>query len=188
MTAGVYAIVNTVTGMTYIGSSRDVESRWKGRQKALNQGRSSNKALQADWLASDGAGFELRILEERSNDSTALVEAEQRWLEAHAEHCYNVRMRVWRSDPGEPLPRLQAIRKAAGFSLRRLAVRAGVTVGTIVRLESGRGGHTSTVHKLADALGVEYFQLESPEREAQALRWRRQPKRRRATTPTAGEE
>lgn len=39
MTSGVYAIVNTVSGKAYVGSSFNIERRWNGRQWALNRGR-----------------------------------------------------------------------------------------------------------------------------------------------------
>lgn len=99
MTAGVYAIVNTVTGLAYIGSSKNIEVRWQGRRNALRQGKSTNKPLQADWTAARGKGFVLRVLEQ-VDDVMALVEAEQRWLDQYDGRCYNIRKRVWRSCEG----------------------------------------------------------------------------------------
>lgn len=96
MTSGVYAIVNVVTGVAYVGSSKNIEARWQYRRSALRCGRSDNKALQADWTAVRGKGFRLRILEQ-IDDANALTAAEQHWLDQYEGHCYNVRMRVWRA-------------------------------------------------------------------------------------------
>lgn len=82
MTSGVYAIVNTATGRVYVGSSKNIGIRWSGRRGELRRGVSKNKPLQADWTAVDGAGFELRILEEAEPDDAALMSAEDRWIEA----------------------------------------------------------------------------------------------------------
>lgn len=94
MTAGVYAIVNTATGRVYVGSSRNIESRWSGRRGALNKGQGSNRALQADWSVSQGAGFEFRVLEVTSDDNDVLLTAERRWMQTLREEppgLYNLR-------------------------------------------------------------------------------------------------
>lgn len=101
MTSGVYAIVNTVTGMVYVGSSRNIEVRWKGRRNALRLGKSTNKHLQAEWTTARGKGFVLQVLEQ-VDDVQGLTAAEQRWLDQYEGRCYNIRKRVWRSCEGGP--------------------------------------------------------------------------------------
>lgn len=94
MTAGVYAIFNLTNGFVYVGSSVDVERRWNGRRWALSRGRSENRALQTDWLATQGQGFEFRILETTPIDNKALLQAEAQWiacLSAVSTGMYNIR-------------------------------------------------------------------------------------------------
>lgn len=94
MTAGVYAIVNTTTGKAYVGSSVDVERRWNGRRWELRRGTSANQALQSDWSAAQGQGFEFRILEVTSRENEVLLKAEERWIaqfQVESHGVYNVR-------------------------------------------------------------------------------------------------
>ena len=54
-----------------------------------------------------------------------------------------------------PLPTLRLLRRSRGLSQRELGRLAGVSAGTVYRLENGlRGAYPATVRKLADALGV----------------------------------
>ena len=57
--------------------------------------------------------------------------------------------------PGQA-ERLQKARKARGYSLRDLAVAAGVSTVTVQKIENGSKGAVgcSVMAKLADALGV----------------------------------
>lgn len=53
------------------------------------------------------------------------------------------------------MKRLRALREDRSYSQRDLAKEAGVSAGTIARLEAGhRGAYPATVRKLAQALGV----------------------------------
>lgn len=59
-----------------------------------------------------------------------------------------------------PLPRLWELRRSSGLSQRALAEKAGVSVGTVYRLENGlRGAYPSSVRSLASALGVSTQEL-----------------------------
>lgn len=80
MTAGVYAIVNAVTGKAYVGSSVNVERRWYGRRRGLDRGISSNRILQEDWSACQGQGFEFQLLEVTTDENDVLLAAEARWI------------------------------------------------------------------------------------------------------------
>ena len=54
-----------------------------------------------------------------------------------------------------PLPSLRGLRQSRGLTQRELAHLAGVSRGSIHRLENGqRGAYPVTVRKLAAALGV----------------------------------
>jgi len=47
--AGVYTILNLVTGKCYVGSSNNVAHRWECHLSRLNNGKHSLSALQSDW-------------------------------------------------------------------------------------------------------------------------------------------
>ena len=54
-----------------------------------------------------------------------------------------------------PLPRLRELRRSRGLSQKELGEVAGVSSGTVYRLENGlRGAYPGTVRKLAVALEV----------------------------------
>jgi transcriptional regulator with XRE-family HTH domain len=54
-----------------------------------------------------------------------------------------------------PLPYLKEVRRSKGLSQRHLGELAGVSSGTVYRVENGlRGAYPGTVKKLATALGV----------------------------------
>ena len=72
----------------------------------------------------------------------------------------------WKEDLGKcqnrsiPLPSLRKIRQSRGLSQRELAKLAGVSSGTVFRLENAlRGAYPLTVRKLAYALGVPPVEL-----------------------------
>lgn len=59
------------------------------------------------------------------------------------------------SNRSTPLLNLRIHRQSKGLSQRELGSRAGVSSGTVYRLENGlRGGYPRTLRKLASALGV----------------------------------
>lgn len=165
MTAGVYAIINTITGRTYVGSSRTIEIRWSGWRSVLNRGLGGNKQLQADWAATQGQFFDFRILEEAPVNDKTLEEAERRWIDQYAGRCYNVHMKTTRATPGQVLTRLREVRIAASLTVRMLAKKAGVSPAAISNAERGRMTHGSTTKKLTDVLGVHWYKLISAEKE-----------------------
>jgi transcriptional regulator with XRE-family HTH domain len=56
---------------------------------------------------------------------------------------------------GIPLPHLKEVRQSRGLSQKELGELAGVSSGTVFRVETGlRGAYPGTVRKLATALGV----------------------------------
>lgn len=68
-------------------------------------------------------------------------------------------IRDW-SNRSTPLPRLRELRQSRGLSQRALAEKAGVSIGTVYRLENGlRGAYPSSVRRLASALGVSTQEL-----------------------------
>ncbi len=71
--------------------------------------------------------------------------------------------------------RIRELRKERGISLEELAKKSGVAVGSLSRIENGKGGGTfRTLEKVAEALRVSmaelYHDLEAPSRGAVLLR------------------
>lgn len=184
MTAGVYAIINTATGMAYIGSSRQIELRWSGWRSKLERGAGGSKALQADWNETQGQGFSFTVLEETESQDDALEQAERRWIAQYDGRCYNIHKQAGRPSIGSALTRLADVRRAAGLSVVKLARKAGVSTGVIYNAERGRMTYGSTAGSLADALGVHWYKLISAEEEQRLIEshasWIRRCERRSA--------
>lgn len=63
--------------------------------------------------------------------------------------------RAWCPNRSISLPALRALRRSKGLSQEDLSELAGVSAGTVYRLENElRGAYPGTVRKLASALGV----------------------------------
>lgn len=63
MKSGVYKIVNTITGKTYIGSSIDIKTRFNRHKSALSRNKHPNPILQASWIKHGSAAFIFEVLE-----------------------------------------------------------------------------------------------------------------------------
>lgn len=86
MTAGVYAIINTVTGHRYIGSTRDFETRRRAHQSGLRSGYiPTNGRLSAAVKEHGGESFTIELIEHVEPDEAALEAAEERWLLYYAD-------------------------------------------------------------------------------------------------------
>jgi transcriptional regulator with XRE-family HTH domain len=59
-------------------------------------------------------------------------------------------------------PRLRTLREGKALGQAELAVKAGVSRGTVIHLEAGGEARPPTVRKLAAALGVEPKELMEP--------------------------
>ncbi len=85
--------------------------------------------------------------------------------------------------------RIRELRKERGFSLEKLAKKSGVAVGSLSRIENGKGGgNFRTIEKVAEALKVSmadlYRGLEVPRKEAVFL----EPKAKGTQTYTYDEK
>lgn len=90
--SGIYAIINTKNGKTYIGSTIDFEGRWKGHKYDLRKGVHCNPHLQNAWNKYGEDAFEFGILE-CLDDIEELIKAEQFWMDAYRGECrelYNI--------------------------------------------------------------------------------------------------
>lgn len=76
MTAGIYKIVCTATDNFYVGSSRDIQYRWRSHRLLLCRDAHHSLALQRAWNKHGAEAFRLEILEVVEND-ILLLEREQ---------------------------------------------------------------------------------------------------------------
>jgi hypothetical protein len=86
--AGVYAIVNLVTGCAYVAATADMDRRWEMQRAQLQQGRHPNAALQRDWNQLGARAFRFVVLE-RVERAEHLRAAEQRHLANLGSLVYN---------------------------------------------------------------------------------------------------
>ena len=86
MTCGVYQIVNTVNGKRYVGSSVNIEARWKHHIWRLNRGSHHSPYLQNSWNKYGEHCFTFAILSENEEDN--IHAAEQIEIDIKSE--YNV--------------------------------------------------------------------------------------------------
>jgi hypothetical protein len=146
MTAGVYAIRNSVTNTIYIGSSQNIERRWLSHRAALRSGRHSVAPLQAAWVADGEQAFAVELLDEVPSPLTpgALNSAEEAWFErmrADGALLY-VRWFHARADArehGKAHPIKVALRNQfPRMSQPKLARRLGLSEATLSRYLSNR--------------------------------------------------
>lgn len=84
---GVYEIRNTINGHRYIGSSVDIERRWKSHVRKLNNNKHENNILIRAWNKYGKKSFEFNILAHCPKES--LLNFEQIFL--NEESCeYNI--------------------------------------------------------------------------------------------------
>jgi hypothetical protein len=79
MTAGIYRILNTKNSKNYVGSSVNIESRWKQHINSLKAGKHRNQYLQRSFNEHGIDKFSFSILEELSKDF--LLEREKYWMD-----------------------------------------------------------------------------------------------------------
>lgn len=79
--SGIYQIRCIPTGKIYIGSSKDIASRWRKHRYALRMGYHCASQLQQDWQLYGRSAFVFSILEQVSPEPTRLFEREQAWLD-----------------------------------------------------------------------------------------------------------
>lgn len=72
---GIYQVLNTVTGKSYVGSSIDIGSRWQNHRWALENQRHESSKLQRSWNKHGSESWEWKILAE-------CEEGRLTWLEA----------------------------------------------------------------------------------------------------------
>ena len=79
--SGIYAITNRINGHQYIGSSNNIERRWRfDHRRELRKNIHENKHLQRAWNLYGEENFILEILFQTKSDNDSLKTAEQYYL------------------------------------------------------------------------------------------------------------
>lgn len=78
---GVYKITNITNGKFYIGSSKDIKSRWYQHKNALDAGNHGNAHLQNAWNKYGRQNFQFEIIEEC--DEKCQYEREQYYIDLY---------------------------------------------------------------------------------------------------------
>lgn len=90
MTSGIYAITNIETSQVYIGSSKNIEQRFKQHKTLLNKGTHHSYKLQKAWNDHSSDSFVLSVLQE-VEELTSLIEIEQQFIDQYkAWRDYNI--------------------------------------------------------------------------------------------------
>ncbi len=100
---GIYKITNTITGNFYIGSSKNIDARWRDHKKRLRNNKHENKYLQNSWNKYGEQAFVFSVLELCSLD-TLLIQ-EQAYIDTFWDFktlCFNISVKAG-SGPGPTL-------------------------------------------------------------------------------------
>lgn len=62
--SGIYQIVNTINGKSYIGSAKNTEKRWNRHKYDLGRGKHHSVYLQRSWIKYGESVFAFKILEQ----------------------------------------------------------------------------------------------------------------------------
>lgn len=90
MRSGIYRIICMITGMSYIGQSKNIDKRIEVHFKKLILGKHSNKHLQSAFNLYSAENFVAEIIEVCSVDD--LIDREQFWIDNYGfENLYNMR-------------------------------------------------------------------------------------------------
>lgn len=91
---GIYEIVNQADGKasSYIGSSADIEGRFRGHRYKLSKGIHYNPRLQASWDKYGEGAFAFSVLEEVVGNKAGLLALEQEYIEDYLDRgsCFNL--------------------------------------------------------------------------------------------------
>jgi group I intron endonuclease len=156
MSAGIYTITNSLNGKVYVGSSANVEHRWRQHRCDLRLGRHKNPALQSAWRKYGSEAFIFQLVEVVES-ATDLVGREQHFIDTimAAVTGYNVCKVAGRERAGVP---------HAPESIEKMrAAHRGKTIS-----ESHRAA-------LSDAFKGRQFSAETREKIAQAKTGSRRP-------------
>ena len=78
--SGVYQILNLTNQKCYVGSSKNIHSRWSDHRSMLRNNKHGNKHLQNAWNKDGEDEFIFRILEQIEYDKTLIEQREDYWI------------------------------------------------------------------------------------------------------------
>jgi group I intron endonuclease len=78
--SGVYGIIHIATSRIYVGSTINIQQRWKHHRHCLNHNTHVNGYLQQAWNKYGVDAFEWVVIE-KVTDTTQLIYAEQKWID-----------------------------------------------------------------------------------------------------------
>jgi group I intron endonuclease len=163
---GVYAIRHVASGCAYVGSARNIYSRWRGHKADLRLNRHHCQYLQNAWNKYGEASFVFEVLEVCLPDPIALRHREEAWFQRlegalfnasrYAEPSFgkplspeqkaalSVRMRGNKNGEGKhyhgKLTEANVVeilhRYASGEATKDIAIAFGVTVTNVIRITS----------------------------------------------------
>jgi len=117
---GIYIIKNNQNGRFYIGSTKNLFTRYKSHFYLLKKNEHGNRFLQNDWNKhKDSAEYEFNVVELINNPDTRLI-IEQKWLDNMFQKsgCMNIKSKVnskprekHSNNPEETKRKISAIRK-----------------------------------------------------------------------------
>jgi group I intron endonuclease len=81
MTTGVYLVKCLSNGRSYVGSSRNIEGRWKEHRYDLRHDQHHNRHWQNAWNKYGASDFVWSVLEETAREDSVLREREQHWID-----------------------------------------------------------------------------------------------------------
>lgn len=92
MNSGIYKIVNTLNGKTYVGSTKDFQKRWKRHFNDLEKQQHSSIKLQRSYNKHGKNVFVCEIIEEIPYEKDKILEREQYWIDTlnSKENGYNI--------------------------------------------------------------------------------------------------
>lgn len=85
---GVYKITNKINGKVYIGSSKNIETRWKQHIQCLDNNNHHCLRLQEDWNKYGIYNFIFEI-EHMCNNIDELTKYEQKYINKYIDNLYN---------------------------------------------------------------------------------------------------
>ena len=90
--SGIYAILNLINGMYYIGQTYDLYQRWHTHKHYLNNSTHFNQYLQRAWLKYEARNFLFVVIEYCELDNLTI--REQHWIDelkaANCNYGYNL--------------------------------------------------------------------------------------------------
>jgi len=88
---GVYSVTHIDSGRRYIGSAKNIYSRWRFHKSSLRRNVSESHYLQNAWNKYGEAAFHFEVLEACLRDSVILAVREQHWMDKFKGKLLNCR-------------------------------------------------------------------------------------------------